>query len=193
MTRQAQGRRDTAREILPHFRETARSPEIPETAGGIALVAEAPRESPAGPTWPLRGTFRMPGGGDTGGAILRRLVLALTSGASHVTQAGHALGDVVLFDGDVAGTGTDVTGFFNVDLADLFELSNRQEIFHIIASIGTHTSDVLTCEVEFPWIEAPRAEPAAKDDDVEEEEEEDEAEEEEDDDDSWMVDDDPES
>jgi hypothetical protein len=117
--------------------------------------------------------------------------LALTSGASHGTQAHHALGEVVLFGGDVAGSGSEVTGFFNVDLADLFELSNRQESFHIVASIGTCTSDVLTCDAEFPWIEAARAEPVTEEDAADEEEEEEE-DEEEDDDDSWMVDD-PES
>jgi len=190
MTRRKDGPYDATREILPHFRETARSPEIPKTAGRIVLAAEAPRVTPEGPVWPLRGSFRMPGGEEAGESLLRRIVLALTSGASHVTQARHALGEVVLFGGDVAGSGSEVTGFFNIDLADLFELSNRQETFHIVASIGTRTSDVLTCDAEFSWIEVPRAEPVTEEDAADEDEEE---EEDEEDDDSWMVDDDPET
>jgi hypothetical protein len=192
MTTRTKRTSDAELEILPNFSETARSPRIPERPGEIVLAVEAPRESRDGPVWPLRGSFRMPAGADSGESLLRRVVLALTSGASHVTQARHAFGNVVLFGADVTGAGSDLTGFFNVDLADLFELSHRRETFHIVASIGTHTSDVLTCDAEFPWIEAPRAEPLAEEAASEEDEDEDDEEDEEEDDDSWMVDDDPE-
>ncbi len=175
-------------EILPHFSRTARSPAIPESAGRIILSTETPRLTAAGPCWPLRGSFRVAyAGGAADPSVLHRIVVALTSDASHVTVARHAARDSVLFDGDVVvGTG-DVSGYFNVDLADLFVFTNRQDTFHIIASIGTDASDVLTCAVQFPWIESPRAEPIPADSAGPEDESEGE---DEDDDDSWMVDED---
>ncbi len=178
-------------EVLPGFLKTEASPAIPDAVGGIALVAEPPRLSATGPTWPLRGCFRVARAGAADASVLRRLVIALTSDASHVTQARHAVADAALFGGDVKVGANDVTGYFNVDLADLFALAHKQETFHIVASIGADASDVLTCKVEFPWIDWPQVGPtqAAKD---EAEMEDQEDAEDEGDDDSWMVDEDQE-
>lgn len=176
-------------ELLPHFRQTERSPRLPETPGGILLAAEPPRASSAGPFWVLRGSFRIADAGVADESVLGKIVLALTSGASHVTLARHAVGETVIFPEDVIVSQTEIAGYFNVNLPDLFEFTNRREAFHIVASIGAHTSEVLTCEVEFPWVDWPVASPPETADlEAEEEGEEDEA----GDDDSWMVDEDPE-
>ena len=181
-------------ELFPHFSPTENSPPVPEALGEIVLAAERPYLSAAGPTWPLRGSFRVPNAGGENEDVLHRVVLAVTSGASYVTRARHAFREAVLFDGDVTASATDVAGYFNANLADLFDFRNRQETFHLVASIGTCTAPLLTCEVEFPWLAPPRAEPAEPGDDggrgaEPELEEEEEPEEEEDD--SWLVDEDP--
>lgn len=194
------------RELLPHFARVEGSPAPPDAVGGIRLAADRPRTTPEGPVWALRGSFRVaPGRGGPQQETLRRLVLVVTSDASHVTWARHALLDAALFGPDVKGSPTDVTGFFNLNLADLFEFENRAETFHIVASIGGDISAVLTCTVELPWIDWPRPVPPPPPRDAEaEEKDEDEddddpggpedAEDDEDldeDDDSWMIDEEP--
>ncbi|MGD8377135.1 MAG: hypothetical protein PVF68_13450 [Acidobacteriota bacterium] len=197
--------REERRELLPHFVRVESSPPLPDTVGGIRLAADPPRSMPEGPVWALRGSFRVaPARGTAQQETLRRLVLAVTSDASHVTRARHALLDAALFGPDVKGSPADISGFFSLNLADLFEFENRSETFHLVASIGGNISDVLTCTVELPWVDWPRAvpPPPPKEAAAEEEGEEDDddpggpedADDDEDldeDDDSWMIDEEP--
>ncbi|MEZ4217981.1 MAG: hypothetical protein R3E88_15955 [Myxococcota bacterium] len=141
-------------ERLPHFRAAPTSPRLDDGALGIALATDGVVASRDARTWPLRGVVRiaLPEGLDRPVDVLRRIAIVMTPEADRVSQPHRVAADAVLFDDDVVA-GERVTAHFNVDVLRAFRPVARRDRYHFVAAIGAHTSDVVSVDVELPWLD----------------------------------------
>jgi len=130
----------------PDFASRAGSPDRALGQGvGIAIAVPESHRAGSGPLT-LQGVFRIPKdeAAQVRGSCLNAVVVLVRQPVAGVCNPGQG---ALLFDDDLVDEGATVKGYFNMDLADVFEMDAQPGVYRVSASILHHLSDVLAVEV----------------------------------------------
>jgi len=131
----------------PDFAPRAGSPDRAlGNAVGIAIALPERHRPGSGPL-PVQGVFRLPKAeaAEVRGSCLNAVVVLVRQPIAGVCNPGQG---ALLFDDDLVDEGATVKGYFNLDLADVFDVSAQPGSYRVSASILHHLSEVHTVEVE---------------------------------------------
>jgi hypothetical protein len=130
----------------PDFAPRAGSPDRAlGSAVGIAIALPEHHRPGSGPL-PVQGVFRLSKEEAAGveGSCLNAVVVLVRQPIAGVCNPGQG---ALLFEDDLVDEGATVKGYFNLDLADVFDVATQPGTYRVSASILHHVSDIHRVEV----------------------------------------------